>query len=757
MHDDSAQFQGRRSDKLGERSLKLLPLKLAGAYFIVAILWTFLSHFWLDRFVPSALTTLDLQSIEDLLFAGITAWAVYWLSRRSLRTLQQVETTQRRSEARWRLILQNMPVMLDAFDDQGNIIIWNQECERVTGYSSEEIIGNPQAMAWLYPDAAYRQQMVANWTERGNDYRNWEWDVVCKDGSRRTVAWSNISDRFAIPGWMSWGIGVDVTDRKRSETALRENEEFFKLALDFTHIGSWDWRVNTNQVIWNDNHARLLGLVPGDVQPSYQAWRDRVHPDDLDRVEQSVTQALATRTNFEAEYRVLYPDGSLHWLIGRGRGVYASSGEIVRMIGVVLDMTDRKQAEHEIRLLNQTLEQQNLELEALVEQRTAELMTFINTLPDYIFVVERDTMRMPFCNELIAKLIGWENRHQVAGKTIFECYPPDLAATFAEQNQRVFETGETLHFQETYTTPLGTLNFDTYKIPLKKPNGEVYALIGSSRDITELVKARQTLADRTVQLEAANRELESFSYSVSHDLRAPLRHLTGFVGALTDQLTQNGHIADPKVMHYLQILQNSSQTMGQLIDGLLTLSRVGRRQKAHAPVDLNQVVAAVLAQRPEHTTLDGHLSDKEQQVQFCVGELPTVMGDATLLQQVFANLIDNAVKFSRRTIAAEIVIGSLSDGIIFVRDRGVGFQMEYADQLFGAFQRLHSRSEFEGNGIGLAIVQRIIHRHGGTIWAESRPNEGATFYFRLGDPSTVPTKTNEEIAEKDITPTIFGS
>lgn len=288
------------------------------------------------------------------------------------------------------------------------------------------------------------------------------------------------------------------------------------------------------------------------------------------------------------------------------------------MIGVVVDITDRKQAEQQIHALNQTLEQQNLELEALVEQRTAELMTFINTLPDYIFVVERDTMQMPFCNDLVADLIGWESRYQVAGKTIFECYTSELAETFAAQNQRVFETGETLHFQETYTTPLGTMNFDTYKIPLKKPNGEVYALIGTSRDITELVKARQALADRTTQLEAANQELESFSYSVSHDLRAPLRHLTGFVAALTDQLTRNGHLTDPKVSHYLQILHNSSQTMGQLIDGLLTLSRIGRRQKALVPVDLNQLVAKVLAQRPETNGADQREKHSEPPIQFRV-------------------------------------------------------------------------------------------------------------------------------------------
>ncbi|MBD2036396.1 PAS domain S-box protein [Leptolyngbya sp. FACHB-321] len=905
MHDESVHFKRRRSTGLQRRSLTWLPLKLASAYFIIAALWILGSDFWLGTLVlhPDSLTSF--QSIKGLLFVSVTTLVLYGLSRRSFRLQQQADMMLRESEERLRLILQNMPVMLSAFDDQNNMSIWNHECERVTGYSAAEIIGNPQAMTLLYPEATYRQQMVATWAKRGNNYRDWEWEMTCSDGSVKTVAWSNIADCFPVPGWLSWGIGVDVTDRKqteaalharnrevltlhkiseitlkaqslkaafqdivkeisaatafpivaielydaarqvmvfegtegipllpdgkpievpvtqassrtvvetgqmlvetynpqepnkfdthrllgqleiktficvpmtvnqtiigvlslahpeavstkddflqwltslanylavltdrqRTEIALRENEEFFKLALDFNRIGSWDWHVARNEVIWNDNHARLLGFVPGEVQASYQAWRNRVHPDDISHVEEALTQALATRADYEAEYRVIYPNEDCRWIVGRGRGLYDASGQVNRMIGVVLDITDRKQAEQKIQQLNQTLEQQNLVLEALVEQRTAELVTFINTLPDYIFVIERDTMQTLFCNDRNAWLGGCENQNQMVGKTIFECYEPELATTFAEQNQRVFTSGETLHFQEHYTTSLGTFYFDTYKIPLKKPNGEVYALIGSSRDITELVAARQALSDRTVELESVNRELESFSYSVSHDLRAPLRHISGFVAALRDRLLQNGHLTDPTAIHYLQILQDSSHQMGLLIDGLLTLSRVGRRQMAAIPVNLNQLVANVLAQLSHHPASDTAITGNDA-IQFIIGDLPTVKGDATLLHQVFVNLLDNAIKFSRPH-PAPIEVAALADGTIFVRDRGVGFQMEYADQLFGAFQRLHSRSEFEGTGIGLAIVQRIIHRHNGTIWVESQPGQGTTFYFKLGDhPST---------------------
>ncbi|MEW6498531.1 MAG: ATP-binding protein [Cyanobacteriota bacterium] len=232
--------------------------------------------------------------------------------------------------------------------------------------------------------------------------------------------------------------------------------------------------------------------------------------------------------------------------------------------------------------------------------------------------------------------------------------------------------------------------------------------------------------ERTAQLEATNKELDSFSYSVSHDLRAPLRHINGFVDALMQQLETQGISHDAKVAHYFQVIQASSKKMSLLIDGLLTLSRLGRKQLEKYPVNLRTLVENAIA------LVESRIAEAERSIEWEIGALPTVMGDATLLQQVFSNLIDNAVKFSRDRNPARIAVGTLQDRTLFVRDNGVGFNMEYADQLFGAFQRLHSPNEFEGTGIGLAIVQRIIHRHGGKIWAESQSEQGATFYFTLG-------------------------
>ncbi|NJN85601.1 MAG: PAS domain S-box protein [Leptolyngbyaceae cyanobacterium SL_7_1] len=661
----------------------------------------------------------------------------------------QAEATVRQSEAWMRQVLENMPVLLDAFDQTGSILVWNEECERVTGYSADEIVGNPRAMESLYPDPVYRQQMVDAWIERGDHHRNWEWELTSKDGTVKTIAWSNVSGLFPVPGWASWGIGVDVSDRKRQEAeykqvaeAWRRSEERFRSLSQCAPIGIYmadsegngTWANPRLGAIAGCDEKALLGL----------GWAKLIHPDDQAQAiarwqayHKTVTLQKNRSQPFIHEYRVQRHDGSIRWVRSASAPLFDDGGTLLGRVGAIEDITDQKLAEAAIQRLNATLEEQNRNLEALVHQRTAELRTFINALPDSVFVIENPTMRILFSNATHSHINGFAT-DALQGKTIFECFPPEQTVGFAEQNRAVFESGEVLHLQQAYPAAIGTLHLDTYKIPLKRPDGSVYALIGTSRNITELVEARQALIIRTAQLEATNRELDSFSYSVSHDLRAPLRHIGGFVKALRDELERsNGALTAPEagitrvsptVSRHLQIITDSSKKMGLLIDGLLMLSRMGRRQMQTRPVDLNNLVKTAIE-------LTSHAPSNTPEVTahpiFLLDPLPTVTGDATLLQQVFTNLIENALKFSRDRHPAQITIGSLPDSTVFVRDNGVGFDMRYADQLFGAFQRLHSEQEFEGTGIGLAIVQRIIHRHNGKIWAESTLGEGATFYFTL--------------------------
>jgi signal transduction histidine kinase len=243
-------------------------------------------------------------------------------------------------------------------------------------------------------------------------------------------------------------------------------------------------------------------------------------------------------------------------------------------------------------------------------------------------------------------------------------------------------------------------------------------------DITERRRVAGELQRRGELLEAANKELEAFSYSVSHDLRAPLRHIDGYAGLLRKSVEPS---LNDKAARYLRTISDSAKQMGQLIDDLLVFSRMGRQEMLSTAVDLNQLIQNILS--------DLRLDLQGREISWTIAALPEVQGDPAMLRQVFMNLITNAVKFTSTRPIALIEIGverqSPTEITLFVRDNGVGFDMQYAPKLFGVFQRLHRADEFEGTGIGLANVRRIVHRHGGRTWAEGVADKGATFYVLL--------------------------
>jgi signal transduction histidine kinase len=275
------------------------------------------------------------------------------------------------------------------------------------------------------------------------------------------------------------------------------------------------------------------------------------------------------------------------------------------------------------------------------------------------------------------------------------------------------------------------------RAPVRAQVGEIAVLTEAFNDMLAQIQRRdeslheaaeeleERVRRRTIDLDAANSELEAFSYSVSHDLRAPLRHVTGFAGLLEEHAKDQ---LDPQSSRYLRIITDSAKRMGQLIDDLLAFSRIGRSQLRTGRVSLNQL----FQQARQEVVAEPSIGDRVIHWRIC--DLPDVDADASTLRLAIVNLLSNAVKYTSTRVEAEIHVGTRAapdEVVVFVRDNGVGFEMQYAHKLFGVFQRLHGANEFEGTGIGLANVKRIIQRHGGRVWAESELDRGAAFYFSL--------------------------
>jgi PAS domain S-box-containing protein len=285
---------------------------------------------------------------------------------------------------------------------------------------------------------------------------------------------------------------------------------------------------------------------------------------------------------------------------------------------------------------------------------------------------------------------------------------------------------------------------------VRSDSGEVESYRGIIRDVTQAKQAEaeirklnmeleQRVADRTSQLEAANKELEAFSYSVSHDLRAPLRHIDGFIHILREDIEATLGDED---RHYMDVIGKAAKQMETLIDDLLAFSRIGRGEMKKAPVDLGPLVADLVKELEPETAA--------RNIEWHIGKLPVVTADRALLRVVLSNLILNALKFTRQRDPARIEIGWQANGggedVFFVRDNGAGFDMTYVDKLFGVFQRLHRADDFEGTGIGLANVRRVVSRHGGRCWAEGQVDAGATFYFSLPRSAQAPTADGDPAA-----------
>ncbi len=459
----------------------------------------------------------------------------------------------------------------------------------------------------------------------------------------------------------------------------------------------------------NPASERVSGYRANEMLGKYFARTGVLVPSSMPRTLQEFALAILGRERSPFEIEIFTKDKRKLTLEANPRPI-KQEGKTVEVQIIFRDITDRKHTENVLREFTNYLDK------------------IINSVADPIFVKNRKH-RWVLVNEAYCHFVGYK-REELIGKSDYDFFPKEEADVFLEKDEFVFETGRETLNEEKYTDAHGVTHITlTKKTLYVDTKGEKF-IVGIVRDITELKKTEEMIRDlnenlkrRNFELLTANGELESFSYSVSHDLRAPLRAISGFANALLEDCADN---LSPEGRRYLTLIRTNAKSMGKLIDDLLAFSRLGRKEIDLSDVSVNDLVKDVFK--------DIKLSIPERAVELKVSQLSNAHADSAMIRQVFMNLISNAVKFTAPQKKAVIEVGSKEgdkETVYYVKDNGVGFDIRYVGKLFGVFQRLHGVEEFEGTGVGLAIVKRIIHRHGGRVWAEGKPNEGAVFYFTL--------------------------
>jgi PAS domain S-box-containing protein len=489
--------------------------------------------------------------------------------------------------------------------------------------------------------------------------------------------------------------------RQKSEAEL---DRFFTLSLDMLCIASADGYFKRISPVF----TQALGWSVEEILA--QPFMDLVHPDDRAATLREVERQVAAGENvlnFENRYR--HKDGS--WRVLSWKSVPQPGG---MMYAVARDITEQKRIEEQVT--------ENLKM----------LAEFKAALDEHAIVAITDARgKITYVNDKFCAISKYA-REELLGQDHRIINSGHHPKAFIRGLWETITSGRVWKGELKNRAKDGTFYWvDTTIVPFLGTDGKPIQFIAIRADITErkeaaeqIVRLNAELKQHAEGLEAANKELESFSYSVSHDLRAPLRHVQGYADMLTKAL--GDQLAD-KPRRYLKTITDASVEMGQLIDDLLDFSRMAKVELHEKRIPLDELM---------RDTLRAHeMAAKDRNIVWKIAPLPEVMGDAAVLRQVFANLVGNAVKYTRGRNPAQIEIGvaGAEDGrtVLFVRDNGAGFDPKYIHKLFGVFSRLHRAEEFEGTGIGLAIVRRVISRHGGRVWAEGKVGEGATFYFTL--------------------------
>jgi PAS domain S-box-containing protein len=586
---------------------------------------------------------------------------------------------------------------------------------QILGYSDQELTATHWSNITHPDDIETNQKHLESIVSGQKNSMRWEKRYIHKDGH---IVWVDIStvlqrDKDGNPQYFITSI-QDITERKKTENELIKIQTLLNATGEMAKVGGWEIDIETQHLTWTDV-VFAIHEVDRSFQPTVSSAISFYTPESIPIITEAVQRAIDFGEAFDLRLQIITEKGNRRWVHAFGKA-YLKEDKVIKVMGAFQDITETKMAE-----------------EALSISETR-LRTLVQTIPDLIWLKDINGVYRS-CNRIFERFYG-ASENEIIGKTDYDFVDRELADFFRENDLKAIVAGKPVINEEwvNFADDGHQVLLETTKTPMYDSKGILLGVLGIGHDITERKQAEeeikklnetleQRVVQRTAQLEVANKELEAFSYSVSHDLRAPLRHISGF----SEMLTKDIQVQLPeKSRHYLDVINSSAKSMGVLIDDLLSFSRTGRAEMKKSIFTMNQLLDDALMQMKTSTA--GH------EISWNIGNLPAVFGDYDLLRLAWINLLENAVKYTGTRKKAEIDIDCTEekDEYVFsIRDNGVGFDMKYANKLFGVFQRLHSKEEFEGTGIGLANVRRIISRHGGRTWADAKIDQGATFYFTL--------------------------
>ena len=693
----------------------------------------------------------------------LLAAGVFWGARRLIHALT-VMTRDRQalgdSEERYRELFENNPMPMLVHDLQGGLGLLAVNAAFVTqyGYGREQALG--MSLLDLYPEEE-RAAVVDRFSKMVGPVRASERHHRLKSGELVTVELRSHALDFS--GQAARIVVINnITERKRADAALRHSEQRFRLASAYGHV--WEWDFGANDTV---PPAEFFGLLNLDlaIGATGSAFEDAVHPDDLVRLKQVLVRHLKRQGNYQVQFRAFDAKGRVHWFETQGQALWNEQGRATYIAGTTFEITQRREAEDQVRRLAVDLEQRVIERTAQLARSEARYRNIVETVP--VAIMEEDW------SDVQRLLRGLREQGVQDGPAHFAAHPdfvqscldavrvtsrnhqaqamhgahPDtdsengLAWVFAKPEQLALFADELAamwtgpgQFTAKRQLPIPSATESTFSLILTMSvpglDDSDATVLACLADITEIDRLNSELDATVARLRQVNQELQTFTYTVSHDLKAPLRGIDGYSRLL---LSDHHDQLDDEGRGFIENIRRATRQMGALIDDLLAYSRLERRELKLTPVPLAPLVDSVLSACRQNLPPEG--------IEWVVQVDPALMvlADVQSLSMALRNLLDNAVKFSHNSPAPRIEVSAEHWGEARLRlqvgDNGIGFDMKFHDRVFAIFQRLHRAEDYPGTGIGLAIVQKAVKRMGGQVWAQSRPGEGAMFTVELPESS----------------------